>query len=74
MVDSTLSMHVCFDFSYLELGHDDLVPVWQRPLYGQLQGLAARELGVRGTVLVYYKYNDMLDNDVDVPCIAGHCV
>ena len=45
-------MHVCFDFSYLELGHDDLVPVWQRPLYGQLQGLAARELGVGGTVLV----------------------
>ena len=52
MVDCRLSMHVCFDFSYLELGHDDLVPVWQRSLYGQLQGLAARELGVRGAVLV----------------------
>ena len=38
--------------SYLELGHDDLVPVGQRPLDGQLQGLAARELGVGGTVLV----------------------
>ena len=38
--------------SYLELGHDDLVPVWQRPLDGQLQGLAARELGVGGAVLV----------------------
>ena len=52
MVDCRLSMHVCFDFSYLELGHDDLVPVRQRPLDGQLQGLAARELGVGGSVLV----------------------
>ena len=36
----------------LQLRHDDLVPVGQRPLNGQLQRLAAGELGLARPVLV----------------------